>query len=155
MVVSSTALAEDSKCTVKISGAFEGSVPCKVTFMGMGGEFHLGIGAGATPKPVTAHLLVDFKEAPSAQAYGFDAVVNASGTASAESKKGTVWEAMKGGPSKIPGAPAVKRKGEVALTLSAVGKHPADFHGHATLKLVPNTMVGAPETAPVTVEIDF
>ena len=128
-------------------------MPCTVTYMSMAGEFHLGLGAGATPKPVTAHLLADFKDAPAAGAYGFDSLVNVNGSASAESKKGVVWEMAKGGPSKLPGAPATKRKGEVALTLTAVGKHPGDFHGHATLTLVPTNFVGKPETAPVTVEL--
>ena len=155
VMVSSAARAEDAKCNVKLSGALEGSVPCKVTFMAMGAVFHLGVGAGAQRKPVTAHLLVDFNEAPTARAYAFDSVSNASSSASAESKKGTVWEMMKGGPSKIPDAPPVKQKGEFTLTLTAAGKRPGDFHGHATMTLLPNTMGGGPQAEPVKVELDF
>ncbi len=155
LVVSSTAVAAETTCKVTISGAFEGTVPCKVTFAAMGGEFQLGVGAGPTPKPVTAQLLASFKEAPKPGAYGFDTLATTSASASAQERKGVVWNMAKGGPSQIPGAPPAQRKGEVALTLTATGKHPADFHGRATLTLVPTNFVGKPETAPVKVEIEF
>ncbi len=155
LLLSAPAIADEGRCKVTISGAFKGSVPCRVTFAAVGDEYHLGIGAGATGKPVTANLLADFREAPRPGAYGFDALARVSGSASAQERQGLVWALAKGGPSRIAGTPPVLRQGKVVLKLTATGRRPGDFHGRAILTLVPTNAVGKADAVPVRVEIEF
>jgi len=152
------------RCTATVEGAFEATATCLVSRVEINGKPQLIFEAGPPPevrpgayllhglKPVPAplhlKLRVVFKGPPASGKFNFDDLFLVGGTVITNLRRG-VWSVDNDDLSERLRGAASGRKGEFTLMLTSTGTKSEDFHGRASMKLVPSGYLEGDGAGPV------